>query len=165
MANLTKEASLVTVSETEIGAIDYVRVLDGASSRKITCTDFADVMDPLLVAKGFLTASSSTSTVEHRNVRSVAASNTILDSDSILLVSTAGGVVGINLPTASSVYNVTTGAGQQFTIKRTTTYLNKITITPPGVETIDGDTAYDLVGPNLVSLTFVSDGSNWFIIS
>ena len=165
MADLNKESSLVTVSETDIGAGDFVRVLDGASSRKITCTDFADVMSPLLTTLGFLTTTSSiTSTIYHKVVN-VSSTYNVSSTDSVIIVDTSGGVVGLNLPTAISAWDSVQETGQEFIVKRKTTDLNKVTITPPGVETIDGDTAYDLVGPNLVSITFVSDGANWHIIA
>ena len=164
MASLNKESSLVTVSETEIGAGDYVRVLDGNSSRKITCTDFADVMSPLLQTIGFLTASAPTSSTEFHKITKILTNYNVISTDSVILCNTSAGVLGVNLPTALSAWDATLGVGQHFTIKRTTTDLNKVTVTPSGIETIDGDTAYDLVGPNLVSISVVSDGTNWHIV-
>jgi len=39
-----RESDLVTVSETEIGLTDYIRVLDGDTSRKMLIEDFMDVI-------------------------------------------------------------------------------------------------------------------------
>jgi len=159
-----KEGSLVTVSEAEITGGDYVRVLDGDNSRKITVSDFADVMNPLLVALGFLNSTGSGSGKLFGKVTTVTSNYGVLDSDNIILCNTTAGVVSITLPTAASAYTAANQVGQVYTVKRITTDANKVSVIPPGAETIDGNTSYDLVGPNLTSITFVSNGTNWFII-
>ncbi len=160
-----KENSLTTVSEAEIGANDFVRVLDGDSSRKITVTDFADVLDPLLVALGFLNSTGSGAGKDFHRVVTVTTNYSVQTTDAVILANTTAGVVGITLPTAASVWTAATLVSQTFTVKRITTDANKVTITPPGAELIDGNTSYDLVGPNLTTLTFLSDGTNWHIVS
>jgi hypothetical protein len=159
-----KENSLVTITETDFGASDYVRVLESGSSRKITTTNFADALDPLLVTLGFL-KSAAAAIVENRKVLTKNTNYNLVVTDSVLLIDTSAGDVGINLLTSVSAWDATTSAGQQFTIKKITTDVNKVTVTPAGVETIDGNTSYDLLGPNLTSITFISDGSNWHVLS
>ncbi len=160
-----KESDLVRVSETDIGANDYVRVLDGDSSRKITTTDFADVLNPLLVAIGFLNSTGSGAGLDFHKVVTITTNYSVLATDNLILANTTAGVVGVTLPTAASSWTASSLVGQSFTIKRITDDANKVTVTPPGAELIDGNTAFDLVGPNRTSITVISDGTNWHVIS
>ena len=76
----------------------------------------------------------------------------------IILVdaATAGGNVTVNLPTA-------VGNTAQFTVKKIDSGVNTVTIDGSGAETIDG-TATKVIYTQYVSLSVVSNNTNWFII-
>ena len=83
----------------------------------------------------------------------VAADTLLDDTHAIVLVSAAA---TISLPTAVSV------VGRLYNVVRTGTGL--VTIQPDGVETISGDTPLVLTS-QLDSVVFVSDGTNWVLLS
>ena len=64
--------------------------------------------------------------------RLVTASTTIVDSDELLLVATAGGAVTVSLPDASTVL------GRRFTIKKMDAHANLVTLDGFSTQTIDG---------------------------
>ena len=76
----------------------------------------------------------------------------------VLLVdaATAAGNVTVNLPTA-------VGNTAEFIIKKIDSGVNTVTIDGSGAQTIDG-TATKVTYTQYVSLSVVSDNSNWFII-
>lgn len=84
---------------------------------------------------------------------------TVLSSDYLIGCDTSGGAITIGLPAAA-----TAGAGTIYIAKDETgdAALNNVIIDPNGTETIDGgltiriDSDYD-------SISFYTDGSNWFI--
>ncbi len=96
----------------------------------------------------------------HRyQVRSIT-SNTTLDtttSDHIVLVDSSGGAVTVTLPAATS--------GRNLIIKDSggAAGTNNITIQRAGGATIDGSTSI-VMSANYQSLSFVSNGTNWFIV-
>ncbi len=165
MSHSKSESEFATVSEAEIAGNSFVRVLDGRASRKITCTNFADVMDPLLQSIGFLTNTSNLASItQQREILTKTANYTIALTNSVILCDTSSAAITITLPTAASAFTSLTTLGQQFTVKRITTDVNKVTIAPDGSESIDGHTQIDLVGPNLVNITFISDGTSWHVV-
>lgn len=165
MSHSKPESEFATVSEAEITGNSFVRVLDGRASRKITCTNFADVMNPLLQTLGFLTDTSNLASItQNREILTKTANYTIALTNSVILCDTASTGITITLPSASDAFTSLTNLGQQFSVKRITTDVNKVTIAPAGAELIDGNTQYDLVGPNLVSITFISNGTSWFVV-
>ena len=83
----------------------------------------------------------------------------------MILCNTGAGVFTLTLPTAAESYHSGNGTGQVFTIKRITTDTNTVTISPPGVELVDGAATVELVGPGLTSVAVISDGSNWYQIA
>jgi hypothetical protein len=79
------------------------------------------------------------------------------EADSVLLVNAASDNIAISLPQASTVL------GKRFDIKKIDSSAHTVTITTYGAETIDGSTT-QLLANQYTSLTFVTDGSNWYII-
>jgi hypothetical protein len=77
--------------------------------------------------------------------------------DSVLLVNATGANVVITLPQASTVL------GKRYDIKKIDATANTVTITTYMSETIDGTTT-QLLANQYTSLTFISDGSNWYIV-
>ena len=79
----------------------------------------------------------------------------IANSDYVILANAASGSITITLPSA------TTSNGQTFIIKRIDQAATAVTILSTS-GTMDSQTSISL--NSLVSLTFISDGSNWWII-
>ena len=77
-------------------------------------------------------------------------------TDFMIAVDAVGGAVEITLPTAVGI------AGQMYVIKKIDASAFVVTITPDGVETIDGDTPA-IITAQWTALTLVSDGANWLI--
>lgn len=82
-----------------------------------------------------------------------------VDADRLILVNAAGGNISILLPTAVAQQRI----GKVFTIKKTDSSGNTVTVTPNGAETIDGGN-YMLVN-QFQYVSLVGDGANWHIIS
>jgi hypothetical protein len=74
----------------------------------------------------------------------------------VLLVDCTSGNRTINLPTAANNTDC-------FVIKKIDSTANTVIIDPSGTETVDGSTTAS-IGVQYVSLTLVSDGTNWHII-
>lgn len=97
------------------------------------------------------TSSSSSS------VSSVTGNYTATKSDNVIEVSAAGGPATITLPTAVGIN------GTEYSVKKTDSGTNAVTIQPSNSQTIDGNTNSILTTKN-EDITVVSDGSNWVII-
>lgn len=82
---------------------------------------------------------------------------TALATDNLILVDTSGGSFTLNLPAAAGV------SGKQYSIKKTTTDFNTLTIDPNSSETIDGQ-ATTTINTKNECLIIISDGSNWQIL-
>lgn len=82
---------------------------------------------------------------------------TLTSSDTVILADSTSGSVTITLPTASTV------SGYRFYVKRTDGSANSVSVARSGSDTIDGATSVSL-GAQYTTMTFVSDGTNWFII-
>jgi len=158
---MSKENNLVIISSSDLTGSDYVRVVDDGSSRNITVTDFCTSITDILVGIGFVTNTSSAVLI---NIKTKSSNYGLTVDDRVILVNTSGGNVSINLPTAASVWNSTSSTSQEFTVKRITTDVNYVSLIPNGSDLVDGNTSYNIVGPALGSVTFVSDGTNWHII-
>ena len=91
-------------------------------------------------------------------VVSKSANYTATSADSVILCNAAGGVFTIALPTAAGI------AGRIYTLKKTDTTTNVVTVDGSGSETIDGAIVAPLWAPGQV-LVIVSDGTNWQILS
>ena len=149
------------ISASDFTGVDYVRVVDNGSSRNIQATDFVTALTPLLVTAGFVTNTSSAVLI---NIKTKSSNYGLTVDDRVILVDTSGGNVSINLPTAASVWNSSSSTSQEFTVKRITTDVNYVSLIPNGSDLIDGNTSYNIVGPSLGSVTFISNGTNWYII-
>jgi hypothetical protein len=85
------------------------------------------------------------------------ANYTITANDTVILGDATSGNVTITLPLASIA------SGYRFCIKKSDSSANSVIIARSGSDTIDGSTSAT-VSVQYVSLTVVSDGSNWYII-
>jgi hypothetical protein len=91
------------------------------------------------------------------NTTSKTANYTIATSDTVVLADATSGSVTITLPTASSA------SGYRFFIKRIDNSANSVSVQRQGSDTIDGATSQSL-SLQYMSITVVSNGSNWYII-
>ena len=154
-----KEEDLVTITSADFTGSDFVRVLDGDSSRKITLGSFAESLDPLLVAEGFIKTVPSTDVA----IRTVTANTTLdADTDQVILADTTSGNIVVTLPAANLMGTGTTGT--RYTVKKKTNDINKVTVVTTGGATIDGSSFVDIIGPVMGSVTFVSDSFNIYTV-
>lgn len=82
---------------------------------------------------------------------------TVIPWDETILCDTGSAWTLTLLPSAGM-------AGKELIIKKTTSDTNALTISPAGVETIDGASSY-VITRQYESVTLVSNGSNWFVKS
>ena len=82
------------------------------------------------------------------------ANYTLLAADNTVLCNAVTAGFTITLPTAVGV------TGKQYTIKKTDTTLNVVTVATTSSQTIDGATT-NIIATPYESITVVSDGSNW----
>jgi hypothetical protein len=75
----------------------------------------------------------------------------------IFVTNTSSTPYSVTLPTAS-------GIGQKYTIKKTDSNTNAITVATSNTQTIDGATTYSLAAAHKY-ITVVSDGNNWQIVA
>ncbi|MFC1893763.1 hypothetical protein ACFLYR_07055 [Chloroflexota bacterium] len=80
------------------------------------------------------------------------------DNDSIIAGDASSGAFTVAMPTAVGI------AGRQYTVKKTDSTGNAVTIDPWGTETIDGRVSYYL-DTQWKYLTIVSDGADWLIVA
>lgn len=164
---LSTNAEIVRVTAKSTDTFTITRTQENTSARSIQVGDqiatnitakwFTDIetnkleksgdtMTGDLIVTGIATALSSKTTTY-----------SITTTDSILLCSASGGAFTVTLPTAASV------SGRSYSIKKTDSTSNAVTIATTLSQTIDGQTT-QLLGVQYQSITVVSDGSNWFII-
>jgi hypothetical protein len=77
--------------------------------------------------------------------------------DTMYLVTTTGGAVEVDLPTAGSQ------AGKTIDILAVTGATNSVTVDPDGSETINGSATSLTLSSNYQNVTLISDGTNWVI--
>ena len=91
------------------------------------------------------------------NVITKTAAYTATDSDAIILCDASSGAFTLTLPTAAE------RSGKSYTIKKTDSSANIVTIDGDGSETIDGELTQTLSAQD-DSISVISDGTNWSII-
>lgn len=89
-------------------------------------------------------------------VTSVTTTYTILASDETILADASGGAFTVTLPTAVGI------TGKRYSIKKTDSSTNAVTVDGDGAETIDGDANFELALQDEV-IGLVSDGTEWWI--
>lgn len=84
---------------------------------------------------------------------------TLSDVNKVIAVDSSGGAITITLPTPT--------AGFLITIKDAygDSLLNNITVERNGSETIDGVSSDYVIDTNFENRSFISDGTNWFVLN
>lgn len=91
-------------------------------------------------------------------VRTVSATYTMLDIDSMILAGATAADVSVFLLTAAG------REGQVISVKKTDSSSNLVVIDPAGSETVDGSTTISLSSENACWM-LQSDGTNWRVLS
>lgn len=91
------------------------------------------------------------------SIRTVTASDTITDADTVVLADATAEAVTLTLPAAGDVI------GKQVVVKKIDASANAVTIDGSGSETIDG-AATKATSTQWASYTLASDGTGWFIL-
>lgn len=90
--------------------------------------------------------------------RSVTASGNVVSGDYFLVCNAAGGAITLTLPQAALV------PGRIYVFKRVNSGANTVTVDGYASETIDGALTH-VLAPQWNSITIISDGTAWYIIS
>ena len=145
MSQFTKdEASLTKVDTMSVS--DYVRVIAGGSSRSISLNNLATLINAL-AGSTFAVITSTTNYVA-------------TNATDILLMDLTAGDLSATLPAA------TISEGKVIQIKKVDSSTNDITVQTEGGD-IDGSTTVTMSGSGgaMPGASFVSDGTNWFILN
>lgn len=146
-----KESNLVT--ETTMSANDFVRIIT-SGSRKITLQNFATAIFPLLDVLNLNAA----------NIKTITSNYGLILTDKVILSDSTSADLTVNLMTATAAFNVDTSQGSSFTVKKIDGSANKVIVSPPGSELIDGEPSIELIGIDRPFIHFISDGSNWWTV-
>ena len=147
-----------------MGNNDLIRIIVGGQSGNITKNNIVTDINDLLVALGFLKTTTST-IAKTRKVESFGTGLTIdTDNDVVLMDATSGSLI-IELPLASTFFDVSTKEGQRFTIKKVdASAVNTVTVNAFSGDLIDGQTSIILQTALRPFITIVSDGADWWLI-
>lgn len=149
----TKEANLPTPAV--LAVTDFVRVVIGAISAKISLTNFASQISPLIAAS-----------VSKNKIRSVTANSAILITDNSIFADSSSGNISLTLPSPASAFDTINSLSNSFTIAQQVHGGNSVTILPNSSEFIyDGAAQTSIVLSSGSSVTVETDGTNWTIVS
>ena len=147
--------------ETTLGNLDLIRIIFEGASANITKSNFVKAIESNLIALGFI----QTSADQSRKVETFTVNHSVVSGDSIILMDATAGDLVADLPTAASVFDVSTQKSEVFTIKKKDgSITNKVTVAPVGGELIDNSTDIELLTDARPFISFISDGSNWWLI-
>lgn len=154
----TKESNLTV--QTTMSINDLVRIVT-SGSRNISLSNLLTASVDKLVDLGFIT---NVDDVRLRTITDINSNYNLLITDDIVLVDASVADVGINLMLASDAFDIPLGKGYVFTIKKTDSSSNVVSIDPSGGDLVDGDATKFLIGSNNPYIHIVSDGSDWWTI-
>jgi hypothetical protein len=97
-----------------------------------------------------------TPATNQQTVVSKTSSYILTTSDEVVLANASGGALTLTLPSAAGNTNL-------YDLKKTDASVNTVTIATTGGQTIDGSSSA-VIKVQYVSISVVSDGSNWYII-
>jgi hypothetical protein len=99
-----------------------------------------------------------------RPIRSVMASTNVLLSDYTILANAISNSITLSLPSAASAFDIGSGRGLAFELKKIDNSANEVIIDGLGSETIDGQLTINLA-QIYESVTIQSNGINWHILA
>jgi len=161
---MAKEDNFTKV--TTLGNNDLLRVIKDAASRTMTKANFVTDITELLIDAGFITSGTLPPTIAStRKIVTFVVNHSLVLTDDVILMDATGGDLVVDLPLASSAFDIPTDKGQRFTIKKIdTSVVNTVTIDPALGDLIDGQVNTILQTAARPFVTIISDGSNWFLI-
>jgi hypothetical protein len=134
---------------------DYHIITVGGVTARINNTNLAAELSPLI-----------SDSVLKSTVRTVSASTGILVTDNVVLADSSSGNISLTLPAPTNAFDTTTNRSNSFTISQKIHGGNTVTILPNGSESIfDGVAQPSIVLSTGTSVTVVTDGTNWAIVS
>jgi len=142
--------------ETTMGVTDNIRAIIQGISSRISLSNLAKVLTPLI-----------TTTDNQNTVRSESTNTSLQSNDEVLLMDCTGGDRAVLLMDASDVFDTATNVGQAFYIKRIDkTAANDCQVNTTGGQTIDLDPNFVLNGSatELNWIKIQSTGSAWNVI-
>lgn len=149
----------------KVTTFEWIRVLKDGASRIINKANFVSDLAADLISYGFITSDDLPVAVSQlMKYTGVSNNYNLLVADSVVGVDTSSGNVGVNLLTATSVFDGATSKGQKFTIKNVTSDGNKVTINTNGSDLIDGNAVIELDSTDYPSITFMANSSTTWII-
>ena len=149
----TKESNLDTVAQ--MADSDLVRVLIGGVPAKMSLTNLAAELDPILAA------STNTSVI-----RSVTGNAALTSADNTLFVDSTSGNLAVTMPQPSTVFNASTSVSSKFTVVQKVHNSNSVTINPFASESFyDGAAQSSIVLTSGAAATFETDGTDWVVTS
>ncbi len=154
-----EETNLTKVNSIEL--TDFIRTIVSQSSRSISLKNMLDSSFDYLKTLGFIT---DVENVRFRTVTNITSNHGLLLTNDIILADATAGAIDINLMSASDAYDSVENKGYVFTVKKINATSNNISINANGAESIDGSSTVALIGLDHPSVSFVSDGSNWWTI-
>ena len=150
-ANITNTAGVLSVPDSTIDGV----IFESANFVDSSTVDFTVSAGTSVTAA--VKDNSITEIKLSRTIETVTSSKTA-DKD-VTLVNANAGNVTITLPENGG----TVGSGRVMIVKRVDSTLNNVIVSRETADTIDGATSVQLYHVN-ETMTFVSDGSNWYII-
>jgi hypothetical protein len=134
---------------------DYHIITVGGVTARINNTNLAAELSPLI-----------SDSVLKSTIRTVAVSTGILVTDNVILADSSSGNISLTLPAPANAFDTTTNRSNSFTISQKIHGGNTVTITPNGSESIfDGAAQTSIILSSGASVTIVTDGTNWTIVS
>jgi hypothetical protein len=134
---------------------DLVRVLIGGVPAKMSLTNLAAELDPILAA-----------TTNTSVIRSVTGNAALTSADNTLLVDSTSGNLAVTMPQPSTVFNSSTSVSSKFTVAQKVAGGNTVTINPFASESFyEGSAQSSIVLSSGASATFETDGTDWVVVS
>ncbi len=152
--NLTKNTSM--------DISDFIRVIISSSSRSISLKNMLDSSDSYLEELGF--AKKGGTFYRTKSVITLTEGRELDLADEILLCDCTLGDININLMLAAGAFDSANSRGYFFAIKKIDETDSDVMIIPDSNDLIDGNTSISLTGLDHPTITFFSDGSNWWTI-
>jgi len=111
----------------------------------------------ILTSNGTTWQSTAPASGSSLSVTTITANTTLVNTDNAIICNAVAGGFTVTLETAVG------NSGVVHHLKKSDTTTNIVTVDANGSQTIDGDLTLDITDP-LVSITIVSDGSNWHVL-
>ena len=149
----TKESDLSTVAQ--MADSDMVRILVGGVPAKMSLTNLAAELDPVLAA------STNTSVI-----RTVTGNAALTSADNTLFVDSTSGNLAVTMPQPSTAFDSGTSVSSKFTVVQKVHASNTVTVNPFASESFyDGSAQSSIVLSSGASATFETDGTDWVVVS